>query len=152
MSTAPGEPARKLCVIQIMVPISISCLRCLSSSLKAATVVKVVPIQPKIESNPANEKTVVVNIITRKSHITLFDVVSMLLKYRETETNPNSAAVQWPNNIKWHEINTVETTKQINIFFRSLNWKEIRSTRTATPISICDRTKFDNIAVPQLKI
>jgi hypothetical protein len=53
--------------------------------------------------------------------------------------------------MKWLEINTVETTKQANMFILSLNWKERMSTQMATPIRICDKTKLDSNIIPMLK-
>jgi hypothetical protein len=63
-----------------MVPISINCLRRLSSLLKAAIVVKTVATQLRTDSSPSKEKTEMANMIIRKIHITLLDVVNMLLE------------------------------------------------------------------------
>ncbi len=80
----------------------------------------------------------------RKVHITLGDVVTMLLEYRATESNPKNAAVQCPNNMKWIDINRVETSKQANILILSLSWKERISTQMAMAIRSCDKKKLDS--------
>lgn len=129
-------------------PISINCLRRLSSLLKAATVVKMVAVPPRTDNNPAKEKAEMINVIIRKIHIILFDVVNMLLAKRATASSPNNAAVQCPSNMKWPEINVADTTKQVTIFFLSFNWKERRSEQMAIPIRICDNTKFDINSIP----
>lgn len=131
-----------------MVPVSINCLRSLSSLLKAATVVKMVAVHPRTDSNPSKEKAEIINVIMRKVHITFFDVVNMLLAKRATASSPNNAAVQCPNNMKWHEINVADTTKQATIFVLSLNWKERISEQMAIPIKICDKTKLDSKCIP----
>lgn len=131
-----------------MVPVSINCLSILSSLLNAATVVKMVAVQPRTDSNPSNEKAEIMNVIMRKIHIIFFDVVNMLLAKRATASSPNNAAVQCPNNMKWHEINVADTTKQATIFVLSLNWKERKSEQMAIPIKICDKMKLESKCIP----
>lgn len=63
-------------------------------------VVKMVAVPPRTDSKPAKEKAEMINVIIRKIHITLFDVVNMLLAKRATASSPSNAAVQCPNNIK----------------------------------------------------
>ncbi len=104
-----------------MVPISINSLRSLSFLLKEATVVKMVAAPPRTDNNPAKEEAEMIKVIVRKIHITLFDVVTMLLAKRATASRHNNAAVQCPNNMKWQEINVADTTKQATIFALSLN-------------------------------
>ena len=105
-------------------------------------------MHPKTDSNPSKEKAEMINVVIRKIHITLFDVVNMLLAKRATASSPNSAAVQCPNNMKWLEIKAADTTKQATIFSLSLNWKERISEQMAIPIRICDKTKFDSNIIP----
>lgn len=134
-----------------MVPISINCLRSLSSFLNTATVVKTVAIQPSMDSNPSKVKAEMANVIIRKIHITLWEVVYMLVAKRTAASSPKNDAVQCSNNMKWPDIKSAETTRQATIFVLSLNWKEIISEQMATPIRICDKTKLDSNSIPTIK-
>lgn len=107
-----------------------------------------VAVPPRTDNNPAKEKAEMINVIKRKIHITLFDVVNMLLAKRATASSPNNAAVQCPSNMKWPEINVADTTKHVTIFLLSFNWKERRSEQMAIPIRIWDNTKFDINIIP----
>lgn len=129
-------------------PISINCLRSLSSLQKEATVVKTVAVQPRTDSNPSKDKVEMINVIKMKTHIILFDVVNRLLVKRAAASNPKKAAVQCPNSMKWLEMNVAETIKHATIFFRSLNWKERISEQIAIPIRIWDKTKLEINILP----
>ncbi len=109
-------------------------------------------MQLRIDSNPSKEKIEMANVIIRKIHITLFDVVNIHIVNRPIASNPKNAAVQCSNNMKWLVINVTETIKQATIFVLSLNWKERMSKQMAIPIRICDKIKLDSNSIPMSNV